>query len=170
MAAEEAKSSAAASAEAEDRELLLSVARFFQRKRDENALYGGDAEGGLETIFEDWVDSHCEDVEDEEKEDSSDGTGHSHSLRALWQGYCEEFEKSCNWAIEVEGGDPKAFFAACEAATRRGGLARLQEAEPDSALSWFLESVFAALDFESFLEMLRVKKDRALKTRKEDHK
>ena len=65
---------------------------------------------------------------------------------------------------------PKAFFAACEAATRRGGLARLQEAEPDSALSWFLESVFAALDFESFLEMLRVKKERALKTRKEDHK
>ena len=124
--------------EEEGRELLLKVANFFHRKRAENAIYGGDANGGLETILEDWVSSHLEDLSDISEADISDGSGHSHAMRSLWQGYCEEFEKSCDWAIEVEGGDPKIFFAACEEVCKGGGLFTLQREEPDSALSWFL--------------------------------
>jgi len=48
-----------------------------------------------------------------QKEDDA-GTGYSHSLKSLHEGYLAEFEKSCEWAIEVEGGDPKMFFAQCE--------------------------------------------------------
>jgi len=41
-------------------DILKKVARFFQRKRDDNAMYGGDKNGGLESVFEDFCDSHAD--------------------------------------------------------------------------------------------------------------
>ena len=65
----------------EQEELLLRVANFFVRKRDECALYGGDANGGLEVIFEDWLDANKAEFMAGVAEDD-DGSGHSHALTA----------------------------------------------------------------------------------------
>ena len=77
-------------------------------------MYGGDKDGGMESIFEDFCDSHVDSFVAESKDDDDDGTGFSHNAAALHEAYLAEFEKSCEWAIEVEGGSLKAFFTACQ--------------------------------------------------------
>mmetsp|Transcript_67185 Transcript_67185/g.135396 ORF Transcript_67185/g.135396 Transcript_67185/m.135396 type:complete len:158 (+) Transcript_67185:235-708(+) len=132
-------------------DILKKVARFFQRKRDDNAMYGGDKNGGLESVFEDFCDSHADEFVTEMKEDG-DGKGFSHSLRSLHEGYLAEFEKSCEWAIEVEGGDPKIFYAQCERA-----LIRREDSASLSELGWFLDAMFAAMDIVQFHRIMSAK-------------
>ena len=61
-----------------------------------------------------------------QKEDE-DGTGFSHTLTSLHESYLERFEATCEWAIEVEGGDPKEFFAACQVKLVRTSVVTLCE-------------------------------------------
>mmetsp|Transcript_76239 Transcript_76239/g.217841 ORF Transcript_76239/g.217841 Transcript_76239/m.217841 type:complete len:126 (+) Transcript_76239:258-635(+) len=112
-------------------------------------MYGGDADGGLEVIFEDWLDANKAEFMAGVSSDD-DGSGHSHALTATHRAYCEHFEKMAEWAIEVEGGDPKVFFAGCERAVA-GELNSLQQ-DPDVA--WFMDAVFAALDFDQFVTIM----------------
>ena len=81
-------------------------------------MYGGDPRGGLESILEDFCESHVDSFASEGKSED-DGQGFTHNMRALHDAYLAEFEKSCEWAIEVEGGDPKAFFTACQVTRKR---------------------------------------------------
>ena len=53
-------------------------------------------------------------------------------------------------AGQVEGGDPKVFFSACQRAVA-GGHDSLQQ-DPDVA--WFLDAVFAAMDFTQFVAIM----------------
>jgi len=76
-------------------------------------MYGGDKHGGLESIFEDFCDSHVDSFVEEGKDDD-DGSGFSHSMHYLHEAYLTEFEKACEWAIEVEGGTLKTFFETCQ--------------------------------------------------------
>ena len=68
-------------------------------------MYGGDANGGLEVIFEDWLDSNKGEFMAGVAADD-DGSGHSHALTATHRAFLEHFEKMAEWAIEVEGGEP----------------------------------------------------------------
>jgi len=116
-----------------------------------------------------------------QKEDG-DGKGFSHSLRSLHEGYLAEFEKSCEWAIEVEGGDPKIFYAQCEVKSllfhlrslcclhrltfeislivrthKKRALIRREDSASLSELGWFLDAMFAAMDIVQFHRIMSAK-------------
>ena len=137
-------------------EVLVRVARHYKRKQEEEAFYGGNPDGGLEVIFQDFVDEHAASFLEEDV-DPSDGTGHSHALVNIHKAYLEKFESSAEWIIDVEGGDAKIFFAACERAAA-GSLHLDAEAE------WFLDAIFAAMDFQQFLRLMKEAAERSLKT------
>ena len=132
--------------------LLKAVALTFRQRRDDAALYGGDAEGGLEVIFEDFVEANA-DTFLNAGADAEDGSGYSHELTALHTSYLEQFERACEWAIEVEGSADeeglKQFYGACS---------RLQSGEIEidgaAAEKWFVNAVFSAMDYQQFCSIM----------------
>jgi len=98
-----------------------------------------------------------------QKEDE-DGTGFSHTLTSLHESYLERFEATCEWAIEVEGGDPKEFFAACQRVTS-GGPATGRLTDFPEELMWFVDALLAAMDFRVFLTIMREKAEVASRSK-----
>ena len=138
----------------DDASILLSVAEYFVKQRQDGGGGGGErGKGGLDEVFEDFVASNCGYFEGCDPSGDAGATEHSFRFSRLHEDYLRTFEQTCEWVVEVNGGNNRSFITECQAALD-GDLPRgLSTANADK-YSWFLDVMSAALEYNDFYAMM----------------